>query len=49
MGKTVMISDDYQDIGRLLLPTIIVKSKHWMISIIFEENITINRQNWLTL
>ena len=42
-----MISDDYQDIGRLLLPTIIVKSKHWMISIIVEENITVNRQNWL--
>ena len=27
MGKIVMISDDYQDIGRLLLPTIILKSK----------------------
>ena len=44
IGKIV---DDYQDIGQLLLPTIIAKSKHWMISIIVEEKIMVNRQNWL--
>ena len=47
MGKIVMISDNYQDIGRLLLPMNILKRKHWTISIIVEENITVNTQNWL--
>ena len=45
--KIGMISDDYHDIGRLLLPTIIVVSKNWTISIIVKQNITVNRQNWL--
>ena len=39
-----MISDDYHDIERLLLLTIIVNSKNWMISIIVKENM-VNRQN----
>ena len=43
MGKIVMISDDYHDIVRLLLLTIIVSSKNEMILIIVEENITVNR------
>ena len=46
-GKTAMISDDYHDIGRLLLLTIIVDSKNWTISIIVKENITVNKQNRL--
>ena len=45
--KIVMISDNYHDIGQLLLLTIIVNSKNWTISIIIvKENITVNRQNW---
>ena len=40
MGKIVMISDDYHDIVRLLLLTIIVSSKNEMILIIVEENIS---------
>ena len=40
-----MISDNYHDIGRLLILTIIVDSKNWTISIIVKENITVNRQN----
>ena len=48
MGIIVMISDDYNDIGQLLLLTIIVISKNWIISIIIvKENITVNRQNRL--
>ena len=47
MGNIVMISDNYHDIGRLLLLTIIVSSKNQMISIIVKENITVNRQNRL--
>ena len=47
MGKIVMISDDYHDIGRLLLLTIIASSKNWTISIIVKVNITVNRQNQL--
>ena len=47
MRKIAMISDDYCDIGRLLLLTIIVSSKNWTISIIVKENITVNRQNRL--
>ena len=47
MRKIVMISNDYYDIGRLLLLTIIVSSKNWTISIIVKENITVNRQNQL--
>ena len=47
MGKIVMIHDDYHNIGRLLLPMIIVNSKNWTILIIVEENITVNRQNRL--
>ena len=46
-GKIVMISDNYHNIVRLLLLTIIVNSKNWTISIIVKENITVNRQNWL--
>jgi len=34
MENNVKISDDYHDIGRLLLITIIVSSKNCMISII---------------
>ena len=47
MGKIVVISDSYHNIGQLLLLTIIVNSKNWMISIIVKENITepVNRQN----
>ena len=47
MRKIAMISDNYCDIGQLLLLTIIVSSKNWTISIIFKENITVNRQNQL--
>ena len=47
MGKIAMISDDYHNIGRLLLLTIIVDSKNWTTSIIVKENITVNRQNQL--
>ena len=47
MGKVVMISDDYHDIGRLLLITIIASSKNCTISIIVKQNITVNRQNRL--
>ena len=46
MGKIVMISDNYHDIGQLLLLTVTVNSKIWMISLIVKENITVNRQNW---
>ena len=42
-----MISDDYCNIGKLLLLTIIVNSKNWTISIIVKEDITVNRQNRL--
>ena len=42
-----MISDDYHDIGQLMLLTIIVNSKNCTISIIVKEDITVNRQNWL--
>ena len=42
-----MISDDYHDIGQLLLLTIIVNSKNWTTSIIVKEDITVNRQNRL--
>ena len=42
-----MISDDYCDIGQLLLLTIIFSGKNWTISIIVKENITVNRQNRL--
>ena len=42
-----MISDDYHNMGRLLLLTIIPSSKNWTISIIVTENITVNRQNRL--
>ena len=45
MGKIVMTSDDYCDIGRLLLLMIIVGSKNWTISIIVKEDIMVNRQN----
>ena len=45
--KIVMISDNYCDIGRLLLITIIVSSKNEVISIIVKEDITVNRQNRL--
>ena len=38
------ISDDYHDIGRLLLLMIIVNCKNWTISIIVKENIMVNRQ-----
>ena len=41
------IGANYNDITRLLPLMIIVSSKKWMISIIDEENITINRQNRL--
>jgi len=37
----------YHNIERLLLLTIIVKSKNWMISIIVKENIVANKQNQL--
>ena len=47
IGKLAIISDDYHDIGRLLLLTIIVNSKNWTILIIVKENITVNRQNRL--
>ena len=47
MGKLVIIRDDYHDIGRLLLHTIIVSSKNWAISIIVTEYITVNRQKRL--
>ena len=47
IGKIAMINDDYCDIERLLLLTIIVSSKNWTISIIVKEDITINRQNRL--
>ena len=46
-GKLIIISDDYHDIGQLLLLTITVDIKNWVISIIVIENITVNRQNWL--
>ena len=42
-----MISDNYHDIGQLLLLTIIVNSKNWTISIIVRENILVNWQNRL--
>ena len=42
-----MISDHFHDIGRLLLLTIIFKSKNWMILIIDKENITVDKQNRL--
>ena len=47
LGKLVILSDNYHDIGRLLPVTIIVDSKNWTISIIITENITVNRQNRL--
>ena len=47
MGKLAIISDNYHDIGRLLLLMIIVDSKNWTILIIVKEIITVNRQNWL--
>ena len=42
-----MISDDYDDISRLLLYTIIVSNKNRTILIIVKQNITVNRQNQL--
>ena len=42
MGKIAMISENYHNIGRLLLFKIIVDSKNW---IIVKENIMVNRQN----
>ena len=45
IGKLVILSDNYHNIGRLLPLTIIVDSKNWTISIIVKENITVNRQN----
>ena len=36
-----MIIDDYHNIGRLLLLTIIVSCKNWTILIIDKENITV--------
>ena len=47
MGKVVMISDNYHDIGQLLLVTIIASSPNRTISIIVRQNITVNRQNQL--
>ena len=47
LGKVVMISDDYHDIGRLLLIMIIASSKNCAVSIIVKQNIMVNRQNWL--
>ena len=46
-GKIVMISDNYYDIGRLLLLTIIVSNKNCTILITVKENITVDRQKWL--
>ena len=45
--KLVMVSASYHDITRLLLLTIIVISKNYMISIIGKGNITVNKQNRL--
>ena len=42
-----MISDNYHNIGQLLLLMIIVDIKNRAISIIVKENITVNRQNRL--
>ena len=47
MRKIAMVSDNYHDIGQILLLTIIGDSKNWTILIIAKENITVNRQNWL--
>jgi len=45
VSKNVVISDDYHDMGQLLLLTIFIdNSKNW---IIVKENITANSQNWL--
>jgi len=40
-----MISDDYHDIGQLLLLRIIANNKNCAISIIVKENITVTRLN----
>ena len=42
-----MITDNYHDVGRLLLLMIIVDSKNKTVSIIVKENITVNRQSRL--
>ena len=42
-----MISDDYHNVGRLLLLAIIVDSKNKTVLIIVKENITANRQSRL--
>ena len=47
LGKVVMISDDYPNIGQLLLPTIIASNKNCTILINVKENITVNWPNWL--
>ena len=47
LGKLVILSDNYHNIGRLLPITIIVGSKNWTISIIVKVNIMVNRQNRL--
>ena len=43
MHKTGKTCYDYYDIVQLLLLTIIVNSKNWMISIIVKENRTVNQ------
>ena len=45
-GK-IVISDNYHDIVRLLLITIIVNSNDWTISVTVKENIAVNRQDRL--
>ena len=41
-GTLVIISDNYHNLGQLLLLMIIVDIKNWAISIIVKENITVN-------
>ena len=43
----IYISDNYHNIGQLLLLMIIADIKNRAISIIVKENITVNRQNRL--
>jgi len=47
IATKLVIHANYHNIVQLLLLTIIISSKNYMISIIGKENITINRQNWL--
>ena len=47
IGKIAMINDNYCNIERLLLLTIIVSNKNWTILIIIKEDITVNMQNQL--